>query len=129
MTNALINFKKIRSLSSVWLVSLESSIENVPKKRFLQLRHWRFSKKAKSLVVVAIVAVLLISVFAFLSKPSGGKGDVIPQNNDNGTATASPLPSTNKTNGNPLSGIANWFSQIGSNMQTKLILHPSNPAY
>ena len=87
MTNSLVDFKKISSLPSVWLVSLEASLENVPKKGFFRLNHWRFSRKAKCLTVVAIVAVLLVSVFAFLPKQSVSKGNVVPQSSDNSTAT------------------------------------------
>ena len=90
MTNALVNFKKICSLPLVWLVSLEASLEAEPKKGFFRLNHWRFSRKAKCLIVVAIVAVLLVSVFAFLPKQSVSRGNVVPQSGDNSTATPSP---------------------------------------
>jgi hypothetical protein len=70
MTNTLVNFKKICSLPLVWLVSLEASLEAEQKKGFFRPNHWRFSRKAKCLIVFAIVAVLLISVFAFLPKQS-----------------------------------------------------------
>ena len=90
MTNALVNFKKICSLSLVWLVSLEAFLEAEPKKSFFRLNHWRFSRKAKCLIVVAIIAVLLISVFAFLPKESAIKGNIVSQSSDNSTATPSP---------------------------------------
>ena len=83
MTNALVNFRKICSLPLVWLVSLEASLNNELKKGFFRQNHWRFSRKAKCLTVVAIVAVLLISVFAFLPKQSVSRGNVIPLNSDN----------------------------------------------
>ena len=112
MTNSLVDFKKISSLSSVWLVSLEASLENVPKKGFFRLNHWRFSRKAKCLIVVAIVAVLLVSVFAFLPKQSVGRGNVVPQSGDNSTAT--PPAAANHDNGSSISGIAQWFSPISA---------------
>jgi hypothetical protein len=78
MANALVNFKKICSLPLVWLVSLEASLENAPKKGFFHLNHLRFSRKAKCLIAVAIVVVLLISVFVFLPKKNFGRGNVHP---------------------------------------------------
>jgi hypothetical protein len=112
MTNAVVNFKKICSLPLVWLVSLEDSLEAESKKGFFRLNHWRFSRKAKCLIVVAIVAVLLISVFAFLPKQSVGRGNVVPQSGDNSTAT--PPAAANHDNGSSISGIAQWFSQISA---------------
>ena len=111
MANALVNFRKICSLPLVWLVSLEVSLENAPKKGFFRLNHWRFSRKAKCLMVVAIVAVLLISVFAFLPKQNVGRGNVIPQNSDNSTATSSPAAANRGNASSPL-GIAKRVSQI-----------------
>ncbi len=78
LANALVNFKKICSLPLVWLVSVEASLENAPKKGFFHLNHLRFSRKAKCLIAVAIVVVLLISVFAFLPKKNLGRGNVHP---------------------------------------------------
>jgi len=92
MANALVDFKKICSLSLVWLVSLEASFEVESKKGFFRLSHWRFSREAKCLIVVAIVAVLLISVFAFLPKQSAIKANIVSQSSDNSTATPSPSP-------------------------------------
>ena len=40
--------------------------------------HWRFSRRAKFLVAVVIVAVLLISVFAFLPKQSVNRNNGTP---------------------------------------------------
>ena len=60
--------------------------------------------------MVAIVAVLLVSVFAFLPKQSVSKGNVVPQSSDNSTATPSPTAS-NQGNGSTPSGIAQGFGQ------------------
>ena len=78
MANALVKFKKICFLPLVWLISLEASLANAPKKGFFRLNHWRFSRKVKCLIAVAIVAILLISVFAFLPKQNFSRGNVSP---------------------------------------------------
>jgi hypothetical protein len=108
MTSALVNFQKICSLPLVWLVSLEASLENEAKKGFFQLNHWWFSRKTKCLTVVAIVAVLLISVFAFLPKQIGSKATVVvPQSSDNPTATPSPTSGSKHASS---SNIDQWFN-------------------
>jgi uncharacterized protein DUF3131 len=76
--NAVDNFKKIWPLFSVWLVSLEASLENAPKKGFFQLNQLRFSRKAKCLIAVAVAAVLLISAFAFLPKQNVNGDNAAP---------------------------------------------------
>ncbi len=70
MVNTWLNFRRICSYPLVWLISLEASLETKLKEGFFGLKHCRFSKKAKWLIVAVIVAVLLISTFAFLPKPN-----------------------------------------------------------
>jgi hypothetical protein len=65
MTQRLVNYKKIRSLLCLRLVALEASLEAEGKKGFFGQNRWRFSKKAKCLIVFAIVAVILISFLHF----------------------------------------------------------------
>ncbi len=89
MTNTLVNFRKSCGLPLGWFASLEVSIEAEQKKGFFRQNHWRFGRKAKCLTVFAIVAVLLISVFAFLPKQGVTKGNVIPPS---GNSTATPSP-------------------------------------
>ncbi len=90
MANALVNFRKICSFPISRVVSLEASLEAEFKKSSFRLSHWQFSRKAKCLVVVAIVAVLLVSVFAFLPKQSVSRGIVEPQSNNSTATTPSP---------------------------------------
>ena len=111
MTNALFNFKKICSLSLVWLVSLEAFLEAEPKKSFLRLNHWRFSRKAKCLIVVAIIAVLLISVFEFLPKESAIKGNIVSQSSANSTETPSPT-ATPQSQGPSFSNSNRTFTEV-----------------
>ena len=79
MTNTSVKFKKFCSFPLARLVSLEASLEAERKKGFFRQSHWRFSRKAKCLVAVAIVAVMLVSVFAFLPKQSVSRDVVVPQ--------------------------------------------------
>jgi hypothetical protein len=65
VTQRLVNYKKIRSLLCLRLVALEAPLEAERKKGFFKQNQWRFSKKAKCLIVSAIVAVILISFLHF----------------------------------------------------------------
>jgi hypothetical protein len=78
MTNALFYFKKICSLSLVWFVSLEASLENASKKGFFRLNHWRLSRKAKYLIVFVTIAVILFSIYAVLPKQSVSSNNSAP---------------------------------------------------
>ena len=117
VTKASINFQKIGVHPIVRLVSLEASLESKPTKSFTTLKHWRFSKKAKCLMAGAIIAVFLISVFAFLPKQGVSIGNVGPQSGDNSTATAtsSPTaPSPTATSHGKGSGSVENDNQIGT---------------
>ena len=111
MKNTLVNFKKFCSLSLVRLASLEASLKAETKKDLFRLNHLRFSRKAKCLTVVAIVAVLLLSLFAFFPKQSVSKANVTPQSADNSTATPSPNAPANEGNE---SSISNYGQLIGN---------------
>ena len=108
MTQRLVNYKKIRSLLCLRLVALEASLEVERKKGFFKQNRWRFSKKAKCLIVFAIVAVILISFFAFLPR-----GSQSTPNTPQSSPTASPSATNNQTGSNtPLSQFAQLFSNL-----------------
>ena len=89
------------------------------KKALFRLNHWRFSRKAKCLTVVAIVAVLLLSVFAFFPKQNVGRGNVVPQNGGNSTATPSPTTAANDGNESS-SSLAQWLSELAGSEEQAL---------
>jgi len=65
---------------------------NGDKKSFFGKKRWRLDKKAKSLIAVAAIAIVLISCFAFLYKPAESakaKTD-LPTDSPSNTPTASP---------------------------------------
>ena len=66
------------------------------KKGILKQNRWRFSRKARSLMVFAIISVMLISIFAFLPKQNVSKA-IIPQTIDN---SPSPTAIPQKINNN-----------------------------
>ena len=123
-TNALVNFRKSCSLLLVWLASLEVSIEAEPKKGFFRQNHWRFGRKAKFLTVFVIVAVMLISVFAFLPKQGVTKGNVIPPS---GNSTATPSPTAkppSKSKGLVSINSTHTFTEIGSDSPSTYVRPP-----
>jgi hypothetical protein len=101
----LVNIKKNRILLWLKLVSLNAFLGVENKKGFFGQNRWRFSRKAKSLIVFAIIIVMLISILSFL--PKQGESTLLPKNTDTPTdiPTASPTmvspsstPTPNKTN-------------------------------
>jgi hypothetical protein len=104
MTQRLVNYKKVRSLLGVRLVSLQASLEAERKKGFFKQNRWRFSKKAKCLIVFAIIGVMLVSFFAFLPK-----GSQSTPNTPQSSPTASPAATNNQTGSNTLS---QFFSNL-----------------
>jgi hypothetical protein len=109
MTQRLVNYKKIRSLLCLRLVALEASLEAERKKGFFKQNRWRFSKKAKCLIVFAIIGVMLVSFFAILPKLNNSTPNK-PQSSDN--PTASPSATNNQTGSNTLSQFAQLFSNL-----------------
>jgi len=109
VTQRLVNYKKVRSLLCLRHVSLEASLEAERKKGFFRQNRWRFSKKVKCLIVFAIVAVMLVSIFAFLPRGSQSTPNK-PQSSDN--PTASPSATNNQTGSNTLSQFAQFFSNL-----------------
>jgi hypothetical protein len=95
----LVNYKKTCLLPALKFISLHISLQAEDKKGFLKLKNLRFNKTAKGLVVFAIIAVMLVSVFAFL--PKGNNTPDVPQNSD--APSASPN-STAQATINPTSG-------------------------
>lgn len=86
----MVNYKKICGLKRLRFSSLQVSLDVEFRKAFSTDR-WRFSKKAKGLIVFAIISVMLISIFAFLPKQASS---IIPQNTAPPTTTSSPSPSS-----------------------------------
>ncbi len=112
MTQRLVNYKKVRSLLCLRLVALEASLEAERKKGFFRQNRWRFSKKAKCLIVFAIITVMLVSIFAILPKLNNSTPNT-PQSSDNSTASPSATQGTNnQTGSNALSQFAQFFSNL-----------------
>jgi hypothetical protein len=67
-------------------VSLQVTIRVNGKERF-KLKYWRILKIVKYCVVIAIIAVMLISIFGFLSEKSVTHPNVISENTDDSTSS------------------------------------------
>lgn len=70
---------------------------NSNKTKNLFWTHVHFSRKMKILLAIAVIAIILVSVFAFLSRPSDKTAAVIPQVTSSPTATPSSSPSPSPT--------------------------------
>jgi len=109
----LVNYKKVCSFLRFRFVSLQASLEAEHKKPFFRQNHWRFSRKAKGLIVFAIITVMLVSIFAILPKLNNSTRDM-SQSNDDSTASpsASPSATNNQTGSDTLSQIAHFMSSV-----------------
>ncbi len=87
--------KKFHNLSVLNSVLLLASVE--VKKKNLFYNNWRFNKKAKSLLVAAIIFGILISVFAFLPRGNQATSD---RQNLVGSSTPTPDPTDPSKNNN-----------------------------
>ena len=113
----IVSNKKILSLLGIRFVSLSATLESgvEGKKGFLKNNRWRFNKKAKGLIVFAIIAVMLVSVFAFLPKGTNSTPNP-PQSTE--SPTASPNVTPQETNNptskpDPIKQITKVFSDWG----------------
>ncbi len=84
----------------------------------------RLNRKAKSLLVVTLIAVILVSVFAFIPRqaPDSDPQATVPP--------ASPTPQTNTTatpsapQGNALSDLSNWMNNVAQSITQMISRKP-----
>jgi len=105
-------------------IFLRASLEVERLRSFVKPINWRLNGKAKYALTFGVIAIVLVSCFAFLSLENHTKATIAiqPQNNPIGPfATAHPLPSpTPKSKGSLLPNIGGIISQI-----TQVIGFPS----
>ena len=86
----MVNYKKNRSLPVFKLVSLQVSLK-AQSKEWFKLEHWRMPRKLKWYIVIAIIVVMLISVFAFLPEKSVAPSNLISEKTDDSTSSQEEL--------------------------------------
>jgi hypothetical protein len=111
MRQILVNYKKNRSLLGFRFVSLHVSLDTEGKKGFFKYNRLRFSKKVQGLMVFAIIAVLLVSVFAWLSTGTQSTPSTV-QLVSNGTIVA-PSPTGQQTSTPTQTKTPTGLSDIG----------------
>jgi hypothetical protein len=123
----LTKYRRLHPLTAFKLFFSSSSLDNQPKRKIFGQKPLKLSMKVKSVLSIAIIVIMLVSVFAFLPKGNNAAPDV-PQNSDVPIASpnATPQRTTNPTRGsNPLSDIANAIS--GMSNAASQILNPRAP--
>jgi hypothetical protein len=94
--------KKNRFLHGLRFVSLSESTTVEGKKGFLQFKMLRFNERSKALMVFAVIAIILVSVFAFMPKGNNSVPETLPQSTDSPTASPTITPQeTNNPTTNP----------------------------
>jgi hypothetical protein len=114
--NSLASCQKIPAFLRVKSVYLRVLLVAEPNKDFLKPNRWKLNKKAKSLIVFAIITILLVSIFAFFPRQSTSV--IVPQSTDAPTASPSLAPQvTNQTERpNVLAGIGQFLSDWSGNV-------------
>jgi len=106
------NFIKLHSLIAG--KHYRASFGNETKRKKDGSNRLKFSMKAKSILSIAIVVILLVSVFAFMPKQSPSE-PTVPISTDSPTAspTAVPQSTSQPTASDPLSQISRYLGGVG----------------
>ena len=93
------------------------SLGNEPKRKIFRLNPLKLSKKTKYVLSIAIIVIMLVSVFAFLPKANQTKATV-PISTDNSTAppTAEPQNTKPPAPSDPFSQISSFFNGLGTSI-------------
>jgi hypothetical protein len=86
----MVNYKKFRSLPVFKLVSVQICLK-AQSKDWFKLENWRILRKLKWYIVIAIIVVMLISVFAFLPEKSVPPSNLISEKNDDSSSSQEEL--------------------------------------
>jgi hypothetical protein len=108
------NYRQIKSLIGKKTVIAQATLRIENKKYFFnRSNRWNFSGKIKALIAVALVVVILVSIFAFLPR---GNQIPTPSNTDPVASpyvnTPSPTNTTQSTSGNPFEILQSVIIQI-----------------
>jgi hypothetical protein len=123
MKPRLVNHKGFHSFISIKHTFLrDSSDGEQPKRKNFRRNSWNLSLKAKSIIAFAIIAVMLISIFAFIPKDEQSTL-TIPQSSDNPTASPSGTPQGTSNN----TDVANTISKIAQFFETLVPTLPKGP--
>jgi hypothetical protein len=114
MKQKLVECLKVRFLSRIRSLPLEEPLITKIKMIFARRNKSPLNKKIKGLIVFVVIAVMLISTFAFLPRESQGTLNT-PKSSDNPTATISSQGTINHNSTStpsPLSQVARFVNQI-----------------
>ena len=94
--------------------SLQNSPEANPKKSFIKPINWRLGRKGKYIVTLGIIAVFLISCFAFLSWENSLKANIATEPQDGNSTSPSPTPHPKGPSLPNIAGIINGISHAAA---------------
>jgi hypothetical protein len=110
--------QRLRSSDSIKQFSATSSSDNQPQKSFLKKNSLHLSRKVKCILAVAIIAIIVISIFAFMPKTALNVEPQIIDPTTSPSPSATPQATDNQNAGsNPLSGISNLFRMVAEATQ------------
>lgn len=95
MKPGIIKCKRLHALTIFKHTFFRASLGNEPKRKIFRKNPLKLSMKAKSILAIALVAIMLVSVFAWLSAGTQSKPNIVqPESND---PTAAPSPTSQQT--------------------------------
>ena len=91
----LIKYKSLHSFTIFKRTFSRASLDNELKSKIFRKNPWKLSMKAKSALAIALVAIMLVSVFAWLSAGTQSNPNIVqPVSND---PTVAPSPTSQQT--------------------------------
>jgi hypothetical protein len=118
MKSRLIKYRRLHPLTVVKPFFSRASSENEPKRKIFRRNPLKLSMKANSILAIAIIVIMLVSVFAFLPKGNQSTPNP-PQSSDSPIASPNGTPKSNSSQTgqpNAVSQITSILSGIGENL-------------
>ncbi len=115
---SMLNYTRCRSLP-LWKHAFSMPpIGNGTKRKIFSLNPLKFSKKIKYVLSLAIIFIVLVSVFAFLPKGNQNNNNVLPISTENPTAspTAQPQSTTPPATPDRVSQISRFLNGLGTSI-------------
>ncbi len=113
-------YKGFHIFDGVKRTLFRASLDNEPKRKIFKGNPWKLDMKAKSILAIAIIVIMLVSVFAWLSTGTQSKPSNIQPVSNHPTATP-PSPSQqtpNQTRTDILSNLASMLTGVASGAST-----------
>jgi len=129
ITSSLISFRRLQFPMVCKNLFFRASSDNGSKRKVFGRSSFKLSMKAKSVLSILIIAIMLVSVFAFLPKANQSPNTTPPQSSDSPVASTNSTLQTNQTKASGSGGfsqISGWLTSISSDV-AQALAPPKDP--